>query len=246
MILYSSNAIDFRYAVDNNSITDKIEGAFIHAFGKRPATGEKRAWNNSMQFMEKIVRNSQVADDCGILIEFTIPTSSKRVDFIISGRNQRDENNFVIVELKQWDDAEATDREDVVIAYVGGRERDMAHPSYQAWSYKQMLDDMNTAIQSNSIHSLSCSYLHNYKEKVPEPLTFPQYNKIVSRTPIYLVCLGTAEPVESYGLLSRKAKIRSVVYIPHKVLSLIMLALPMMAEITPCTMLNKAIMSCRP
>ncbi|MCL2565044.1 MAG: DUF2075 domain-containing protein [Defluviitaleaceae bacterium] len=185
MILYSSTAIDFRHAVDNNSITDKIESAFINALGKRPAAGEKRAWNNSLQFMEKIVRNSQVADDCGILIEFTIPTSSKRVDFIISGQNQKGENNFVIVELKQWDNAEATDREDIVIAYVGGRERDMTHPSYQAWSYKQMLDDMNTAIQSHSIHSFSCSYLHNYKEKVPEPLMLPQYSEIVRRTPIY-------------------------------------------------------------
>lgn len=185
MILYSSNAIDFRHAVDDNTIVDKIETAFISSFGKRPQLGEKRAWNNSMQFMERIVRNAEVADDCGVLIEFTIPTSSKRVDFIIAGQNQQQENNFVIVELKQWDDAQATDREDVVIAHVGGRQRDMAHPSYQAWSYKQMMDDMNTAIQTQSINSFSCSYLHNYKEKSPEPLCFPQYDRIVRMTPIY-------------------------------------------------------------
>jgi Uncharacterized conserved protein len=185
MILYSSNAIDFRYHVDNNSIVDEIEDAFVTAFRKKPAEGERRAWNNSMQFMEKIIRNSEVADDCGILIEFTIPTSSKRVDFIISGKNDKYESNFVIVELKQWDNAEATDREDVVVAYVGGRNRDMAHPSYQAWSYKQMIDDMNTAVQTNSIHSHSCSYLHNYAEKAPEPLKFPQYDRVINSSPIY-------------------------------------------------------------
>jgi len=185
LILYSSNAVDFRQAVDDNSITDKIESAFISAFGKRPAAGEKRAWNNSMQFMEKIIRNSRVADDCGILIEFTIPSSSKRVDMIISGRNQNGESNFVIVELKQWDDAKATEKEDIVIAYVGGRQRDMPHPSYQAWSYRQMLDDMNTAIQSNSINSFSCSYLHNYKERVPEPLRSIQYDRVLETSPIY-------------------------------------------------------------
>ena len=185
MILYSSNAIDFRRAVDDNSITEKIEASFIHAFGKHPAPGERQAWNNSMPFMETIVRNSQVADDCGILIEFTIPTSSKRIDFIIAGQNRKNENNFVILELKQWDNAEATDRENVVVAYVSRRKRDMAHPSYQAWSYQQMLDDMNTAIHSNSIHSFSCCYLHNYKEKDPEPLLLPQYSSIVGKTPIY-------------------------------------------------------------
>lgn len=185
MILYSSNAIDFRHAVDDNTIVDKIETSFVRAFGKRPAQGEKRAWNNSMKFMETVVRNSQVADDCGVLIEFTIPTSSKRVDFIISGKNEKQESNFVIVELKQWDDAQPTDREDIVVAYVGGRQRDMAHPSYQALSYKQMLDDMNVAIQENSIHSHSCAYLHNYEEKTPEPLKLPQYGKIIDLTPIF-------------------------------------------------------------
>lgn len=185
MILYSSNAIDFRHAVDENLIADKIENSFIAAFGKRPAPGERRAWNNSMQFMERVVRNSKVADDCGILIEFTIPTSSKRVDFIISGKNEKDESNFVIVELKQWDSAEATEREDIVVAYVGGKNRDMAHPSYQAWSYKQMIDDMNTAVQTHSLKSHSCAYLHNYTKKKPEPLMFPQYDSVVSESPIY-------------------------------------------------------------
>jgi len=151
MILYSSNAIEFRNSVDDNTIVEKIEDSFINAFGKSPGRGEKQAWNNSMQFMEKIVRNSKVADDCGVLIEFTIPPSSKRVDFIISGQSSEYKDNCVIIELKQWDDAHATDREDIVTAFVGGKYRDMTHPSYQAWSYKQMLDDMNTAIRKHSI-----------------------------------------------------------------------------------------------
>ena len=186
MILYSSNAIDFRNSVDNNTIVERIEDSYTKAFGKRPAVAEKRAWNNSMRFMESIVRNSNVADDCGVLIEFTVPATSKRVDFIISGQNEKKEKNFVIVELKQWDEAEATDREDVVVAFVGGRHRDMAHPSYQACSYKQMLDDMNTAIQINSLHSYACSYLHNYNEKSPEPLKSQQYADIIDITPIFL------------------------------------------------------------
>jgi len=185
MILYCSNVADFKCFVDTNVIVDKIEFSFVKAFGRRPADGERRAWNNSMRFMESVVRNARVADDCGILIEFGIPMSSKRIDFIISGQNDLAENNFVIVELKQWDSAGVTDREDVVVAYVGGCQRNVVHPSYQAWSYKQMLDDMNMAIQTNSICSYACSYLHNYAEKNPEPLKSLQYKKIIDNAPIY-------------------------------------------------------------
>jgi len=186
MILYSSNAIDFKNSVDNNTIVDKIEESYINAFGRYPIRGEKQSWNNSLQFMGNAVRNSQVPDDCGVLIEFTLPPSSKRVDFIISGKNDESQDNCVIVELKQWDAAQATDREDIVTAFIAGKQRDVTHPSYQAWSYKQMLDDMNTAIHLHSISSHACSYLHNYAEKSPEPLKSPQYNNILDITPMFL------------------------------------------------------------
>ena len=186
MILYSSNAIDFRHAVDDNSIADRIESAFVCAFGKRPSPGERTAWNNSMRFMETIIRKSEISDDCGILIEFTIPASSKRVDFIIAGQNQASEDNFVIIELKQWSNAQPTAKEDLVIAYVGKNNKEMTHPSYQAWAYKQMMDDMNTAIQTNKINSFACSYLHNYIEKSSEPLKLPQYTEIIKKAPMFL------------------------------------------------------------
>jgi len=55
MIVYSSNAMQFRQAVDRNRITVEIDNAYINNLGKRPNPIEKRAWNNSMQFMKKII-----------------------------------------------------------------------------------------------------------------------------------------------------------------------------------------------
>ena len=185
MILYSSSAIDFRRSVDNNTITRQIENAYTSALGRRPAPSERNAWNYSMRFMETLIRNSQVADDCGVLIEFTIPASSKRVDFIISGKNQTNENNYVVVELKQWEKAEATEKDGIVRSVVGGGLRDLTHPSYQAWSYRQMIDDMNTAVQDYSLLSHSCAYLHNYYEQNPEPLRMPQYSNYLEEAPIF-------------------------------------------------------------
>ncbi|WNY24729.1 DUF2075 domain-containing protein [Methanolapillus millepedarum] len=186
MILYSSNAIGFKKDTDQNLIVDKIENSFVDCFGKFPSPSERKSWNNSMQFMEKIIRNSNVANDCGVLIEYNIPTSSKRVDFILSGKNESEEDNFVIVELKQWEEVEPTEKEDIVKTFVGKAVREAAHPSYQAWSYQQMIHDMNMAVYEGNIQSHSCSYLHNYKEKNPEPLKLPQYSECISQAPVFL------------------------------------------------------------
>lgn len=185
MIIYQSSALEFRNSVDNNQIVFDIEKQFIEKYGKHVSDSEKSSWNNSLKFMETIVRNSKVADDCGVLIEYGIPASSKRIDFVISGCDQQDEANFVIIELKQWSKAQATDKLNVVQSYVGSNVRDLTHPSYQAWSYKQHIMDMNEAVYSQNIIGHSCAYLHNYQESKPEPLTQSQYQEIIKESPIY-------------------------------------------------------------
>ncbi|MEK3865186.1 DUF2075 domain-containing protein [Paenibacillus sp. FSL H7-0716] len=186
MIIYSSSALAFREKVDSNQLTVEIENAFISKMGMRPSPGERRAWNNSMQFMERVVRNSKIADDCGVMIEYNIPASSKRVDFIVAGQDKEGKDNFVIVELKQWDAASETDREDVVVAYIGGRERETTHPSYQAWSYRQQLEDMNEAVHSSDLTSYSCAYLHNYRTPQPDPLKSKQYQRYIRKAPLFM------------------------------------------------------------
>ena len=106
MIIYSNTNLKFRQEVDSNHIADIIETGFIEKKGHRASPAEKNSWRNSMQYMERILRNSQIADDCGVLIEYTIPNTSCRVDFIVTGQNEKQEKNFVLVELKQWEQAD--------------------------------------------------------------------------------------------------------------------------------------------
>jgi len=185
LIIYQNSAIGFRDAVDNNQIVSDIEKQYISKFARRVGTAEKRSWNNSLKFMETVIRKSAVPDDCGVLIEYNIPTTSKRADFIISGQDDDNNNNFVIIELKQWDKAEATQKEDIVKSYVGSGNREMLHPSYQALSYKRYISDMNDAVYTNELNPYACAYLHNYVQKNPEPLLLPQYSEILSSTPIF-------------------------------------------------------------
>jgi len=185
MIIYQNDVIGFRTAVESNRIAKDIAQQFRDKYGREAVEPEKRSWNNSLRFMETVLRLAAIPDDGGVLIEYNIPSTSKRIDFVLSGHDDKGNANFVIVELKQWDKADATEKEDIVVAYTGGGLREVSHPSYQAYSYKKYLMDMNEAVYKKSLNPFSCAYLHNFSKRDPEPLLNPQYQDIVTDTPVY-------------------------------------------------------------
>ena len=65
MIIYKNSAEGFQDDVDNNKIVDRIDDQFLKVLGHSVPDNEKRSWNNSLNFMEKIVRLSKVPKDCG-------------------------------------------------------------------------------------------------------------------------------------------------------------------------------------
>lgn len=62
----------------------------------------------------------KIPNDAGIAIEFTIPSTSKRIDFIISGLDSYGRDSIIIIELKQWNYVEKVDgKNDIVKTYLG-------------------------------------------------------------------------------------------------------------------------------
>jgi len=196
MILYKGTANEFREAVDTNQIADIVEDKFLEKLGRRVPDNVRRSWSNSMSFMEKIVRRSGVADDCGVMVEYVIPHTSKRIDFVIAGKDKEGNKNFIIVELKQWEKAEGTESDGIVSTFVGGGVRETAHPSYQANSYKTFLEDFNESVSEGILSPFACAYLHNYSEKNPEPLKGSIYEKEIEKAPLYFK--DDVEKLESF------------------------------------------------
>lgn len=187
MIVYKNSAKGFKEDVDRNRIHEILTENIIRAFnGRRIGRAEQDSWRNSLGFMERVVRRSQVADDCWILLEYVLPATYKRIDFIITGLDSGGHENFVIVELKQWQSAESTQKDGIVRTALGGGLHETTHPSYQANAYKLFLRDFNENIYKDGIDAHSCAYLHNYIEKNPEPLKANIYQNIVDDSPLYL------------------------------------------------------------
>jgi DUF2075 family protein len=185
MIVYQNTTKGFLKDVDTNRITDEIKRHYFEKTGRTKfADNEDTSWINSMEFMGKVIRRSEVKEDCGVLIEFGLPSVNKRIDFIIAGEDIAGNKNFIIIELKQWKEAESTDKKDLVkTKYFGGGTT--THPSYQASSYKLYLKDYNENVYNSSITPFSCAYLHNYTEQSPEPLKADIYEHIIKDSKLY-------------------------------------------------------------
>lgn len=148
--------------------------------------GEFRSWENSLRQMDNVLDDSDFNDEIRIAIEYQIPMTSKRVDFLIAGADPAGQEHVIVVELKQWEEAERTSRDGIVTAYTGGAVRAVAHPSYQAYSYAKTIENFSATVQDENIRLHPCAYLHNYKESKLNEIVNPLYQEIIDLAPLYI------------------------------------------------------------
>ena len=96
MLVYEGIKTDFIDDVDLNLITDKISEKYQEHFG-RSGQAQINSWTESMLRMRGILSDPEIPGNCGVAIEYNIPTTSKRIDFLLSGRNDSDNEIIVII-----------------------------------------------------------------------------------------------------------------------------------------------------
>ncbi len=186
MIIYNETKDVFLEDLDSGILDEKLYNLVKDRFGRETPISEVRAWKNSLVQIGMRILRSGIPDDCGIAIEYNIPYTSKRVDLIVSGYDDEGGNNAVIVELKQWESAERVSGKDgIVRTFLGGTEREVAHPSYQAWSYAMAINDFNADVQDIGISLHPCAYLHNYALVENDPITDIIYEKYLRAAPVF-------------------------------------------------------------
>ena len=188
MIVYSATKAQFNQDVIMNQISDKILANLrdknIHA----GEAAEYRSWQNSLGFMRNVLDDPIIPNESEIAIEYQIPRTSKRVDFIITGADNNNQNNIVVVELKQWEKAEKVDDEmhHSVKAFTGGGNRMVSHPSYQAYSYATFIRNSSEQVQDENIRIIPCAYLHNYDNQYVSVLNDEIYKIWYDEAPFFI------------------------------------------------------------
>lgn len=187
MIVYEATKELFVEDVIQDRIEENIDEKFYNKMGYHTSQSERNAWKNSMEYMLKVLIDSNIPSNIGVAIEYKIPNTSKRVDFIITGFDANRKNVAVIVELKQWEKASIVSGKDgIVEAYTGHALREVAHPSYQAWSYATTIEDYNENVQQKQIGLYPCAYLHNYQKIMPPTLLSDVYKEYLNKAPAFV------------------------------------------------------------
>lgn len=186
MLIYEGTKDKFLMSVEQDLIAIEIENNIYERMHRHTAKNEFRAWENSMEYMYKVLNDQDIPSDAGIAIEYNIPQTSKRVDFLISGYGKKEDANVVLIELKQWDELEAVPgRDGLVQTYTGNAMRQVVHPSYQAWSYAMLISDYNASVQEGMVSIFPCAYLHNYRRHKQDPIDAKQYETYLEDAPAF-------------------------------------------------------------
>jgi len=187
MLVYEGVKSGFIDDVDLGIIADKIRNKYIEVVKRRPSAPEFNSWKNSMQYMRGVLSDNEIPNNTGIAIEYNIPPTGCRIDFMMSGYN-KSKSNVVIVELKQWDKATEVGEMDGIYkvnTFTGGGMRDVNHPSYQAMTYANLIKDYNESVQLKDINVVPCAYLHNYYFDNDDTLLSNNYKEYTDAAPLF-------------------------------------------------------------
>ena len=186
MIIYSGSKADFMVQVEEDTIAYTIRDNILEKMHRKTGDAEFRSWVNSLEYMYKVLNDDGIPCNSGIAIEYNLPNTAKRVDFLVSGYDANRSANVVIIELKQWEKLNKVEGLDALVeTFTGGRERRVVHPSYQAWSYAEMIRDYNEYAQIAGVNLWPCAYLHNYMRVQNDPLDDPIYKDYLDEAPAF-------------------------------------------------------------
>lgn len=186
MIIYSGSKADFMVQVEEDAIAYTIRDNILEKMHRKTPDAEFRSWVNSLEYMYKVLNDDGIPRNSGIAIEYNLPNTAKRVDFLVSGYDAKRTANVVIIELKQWEKLNKVEGLDALVeTFTGGRERRVVHPSYQAWSYAEMIRDYNEYAQIVGVNLWPCAYLHNYMRVQDDPLDDPIYKDYLDEAPAF-------------------------------------------------------------
>lgn len=160
MQLYAGTSKDFIGDATRNGIASKLERAFLDAFHYKPSMQEVMSWQNSLFRMAFALQQGNFVDH-GVLLEYQLPLSSRRLDCMVTGHTDDGLPYSVIVELKQWSEVEESNAEDCVTTWVAGSKKDILHPSRQVGQYEEYLRDMHSVFVRGEVGLRSCAFLHN-------------------------------------------------------------------------------------
>src|SRR4030066_1122272 len=119
MRLYAGSSGKFVEDTVLNQIAGKLKNAFFSYYRYNPPHAEINSWQNSLRALAGILQYGDLLDH-GVMLEYQLPLTSRRLDFMVTGKGQANADNAVYVEPKQRDQGDAAGGERRQRNIVGG------------------------------------------------------------------------------------------------------------------------------
>jgi hypothetical protein len=186
MRLFAGTSEQFIQDTIQNQIAEKLKNAFFNYFRYYPSPAEVNSWRNSLRAISQVFQYANL-NDHGVILEYQLPLTSKRLDCLVCGRDAKGLDNAIIIELKQWEKCTEAIGDKAVTTWLGKAEREVLHPSVQVAQYNMYLQDTHTAFYdgSNPIILNSCAYLHNYNYYSDDILYSEKFIDYINKYPIF-------------------------------------------------------------
>jgi uncharacterized protein len=183
MVIYQESKARFLTDIDNNVLKNRLVDAFRTKTGSVPS--DSYVWADEYSRFATALGKAKVHDEIQVAIEYHISAAGRfRIDVLLAGSDgQRD--NGLIIELKAWETADATDVPEMVRCPIaGGSIRQ--HPCVQAHKYRGLILGFNESIKENEIQLHSAAYLFNLHRRNPEPLEDSRYQQVITDSKLFL------------------------------------------------------------
>ncbi len=96
-----------------------------------------------------------------MLVEFQLPLTSKRADVVLAGLDHSGNPAYIVIELKQWSEAERFEDSEELVLVGGYGSRPVTHPTRQVSNYVEYLSDFTATLAGKADAVRGIAYLHN-------------------------------------------------------------------------------------
>lgn len=146
----------------DDSLTSRLAEQMRFQIGNYPSESEKKSWKSSLRDLSSLLVDTGLGS-VNVLLEYQLPYSSKRIDAVLIGSDPKSGNpSVVVVELKQWTNANPVIGSQEVVQIGAYGNRPVLHPAIQVKKYCEYLTDFNRFASSESSKVYGAAFLHNW------------------------------------------------------------------------------------
>ena len=180
MDLWNGHISEFIESACGGGFGVLLEQQFARRHRSDPSEAEVKSWDKSLGSLAANVRKL-AEEDIGVLIEYHLPLSERRIDAMFFGNDARGHNS-VLVELKQWEQV-ALEDEFCDNVLVGKLEH--VHPCQQALDYAGFLQDVHSDYVGGDVTVRACGYCHNAADEAVPALRDGRFARLLGIAPLF-------------------------------------------------------------